>query len=44
MEERVVVNIALCEARHEMPEGVTWSIYLNTVDPVDVSGITATDS
>lgn len=42
MEERTVVNIALCDARHAMPEGVTGSIYPNTVDPVDVSGITAT--
>ena len=41
MKERVV-NVALCEARHEMPEGVTGSIYPNTIDPVDVSGITAT--
>lgn len=42
MEERTVVNIALCEARHTMPECVTGAIYPNTVDPVDVSGITAT--
>lgn len=42
MEERIVVNIALCEARHAMPECVTGAIYPNTVDPLDIAGITAT--
>ena len=42
MEERIVVNIALCEARHTMPENVTGAIYPNTVDPLDIAGITET--
>lgn len=42
MEERIVVNIALCEARHTMPECVTGAIYPNTVDPLDIGGITET--
>lgn len=36
------INIALCESRHEMPECVTGSIYPNTIDPIDVDGITKT--
>lgn len=36
------INIALCEARHQMPECVTGAIYPNTVDPLDVGGITET--
>ena len=36
------INIALCEARHEMPECVTGAIYPNTVDPLDIAGITET--
>lgn len=36
------INIALCEARHVMPEHVTGSIYPNTVDPLDVAGIAKT--
>nr|DAH82248.1 MAG TPA: hypothetical protein [Caudoviricetes sp.] len=38
---RVKINIALCEARHQMPEHVTGSIFPNTVDPLDIEGITA---
>lgn len=37
-----IINIALCEARHQMPECVTGSIYPNTVDPLDIVGITKT--
>ena len=36
------IHIALCEARHQMPECVTGAIYPNTVDPLDVAGITKT--
>ena len=36
------INIALCEARHTMPEHVTGAIYPNTVDPLDIAGITKT--
>ena len=36
------INIALCEARHQMPECVTGAIYPNTVDPLDIAGITET--
>lgn len=36
------INIALCEARHQMPENVTGAIYPNTVDPLDIAGITET--
>lgn len=36
------INIALCEARHQMPECVTGAIYPNTVDPLDIAGITKT--
>ena len=36
------INIALCEARHAMPECVTGAIYPNTVDPLDIAGITET--
>lgn len=36
---RVKINIALCEARHQMPEHVTGSIFPNTVDPLDIEGI-----
>ena len=36
------ISIALCEARHAMPECVTGAIYPNTVDPLDVAGITKT--
>ena len=37
-----IINIALCEARHAMPECVTGAIYPNTVDPLDIAGITET--
>ena len=36
------ISIALCEARHTMPENVTGAIYPNTVDPLDIAGITET--
>lgn len=36
------INIALCEARHDMPECVIGAIYPNTVDPIDVAGINKT--
>lgn len=36
------ISIALCEARHDMPECVTGAIYPNTVDPLDIAGITET--
>lgn len=36
------ISIALCEARHAMPECVTGAIYPNTVDPLDIAGITET--
>lgn len=36
------INIALCEARHQMPECVTGAIYPNTVDPLNIAGITET--
>lgn len=36
------ISIALCEARHTMPECVTGAIYPNTVDPLDIAGITET--
>lgn len=36
------ISIALCEARHQMPEHVTGAIYPNTVDPLDVAGIAKT--
>lgn len=37
-----IIHIALCEARHAMPECVTGAIYPNTVDPLDIAGITKT--
>lgn len=34
--------LALCEARHEMPDCVTGSIFGNTVDPLDIEGMKST--
>lgn len=31
-----IVNVALCEGRHAMPNGVEGSIFPNAVDPTDL--------
>ncbi len=35
------ISLALCEARHAMPECVKGSIFNNTLDPLDVKGLEA---
>ena len=34
-----ITCLALCEARHEMPDCVQGAIFKNTIDPLDVAGL-----
>ena len=35
-------NMALCEARHDIPQAVDGSIFGNTINPLDVCGLEET--
>lgn len=34
-----ILNMALCEGRHSIPQAVDGSIFSNTLNPLDVSGL-----
>lgn len=34
-----IIKIALCEGRHQMPEGVEGAIFPNTLNPTDIEGL-----